>query len=107
VDWNPPRGSEQAGMRPSLVIQNDLGNDNSSSTIVATISSKFNKIYPFQVFISAKGTGLDQDSIVDLGQFLAISKTRLIKRVGQVKIETMEQVDRALILSLGITVKAE
>ncbi len=103
VNWNPSRGSEQKGTRPALVIQNDIGNAYSSTTIVASISTKFNKVYPFQVLIRAKETGLDTDSVVDLQQIMTVDKTHLAKKIGQIKDSTIPLINTAIINSLEIT----
>jgi mRNA interferase MazF len=103
VDWDPSRGSEQKGKRPALVIQNDIGNDHSSTTIVASVSTKFGKVYPFQVLLRAKETGLDCDSIVDLQQIMTVDKTRLLTKIGQIKDETISLISKALAISFDIT----
>ena len=82
VNWNPARGSEQAGLRPALVIQNDIGNEKSPTTIVAAISSSV-RIYPMNVKINPPEGGLDRTSIVKTSQILTISKERLEKRLGR------------------------
>lgn len=103
VDWNPRRGSEQKGIRPALVIQNNVGNDFSSTTIVASVSTKFGKVYPFQILLYAKETGLDYDSLVDLQQIMTIDKTRLLRKIGQIKDETIPLINKALVISFDIT----
>ena len=102
VNWNPARGSEQAGRRPALVIQNDIGNKHASTTIVATISSSV-KIYPMNVKLNPPEGGLDRPSIVKTGQILTVSKDRLDKRLGQISSEKMEEVNHAIKLSLDLT----
>jgi mRNA interferase MazF len=102
VNWDPARGSEQKGTRPALIIQNNIGNEHSTTTIVASISTKFNKVYPFQVLIHAKETGLDHDSVVDLQQIMTINKTRLVRKIGQIKDDTIPLIDKAIINSLDI-----
>ena len=101
VNWHPARGSEQAGRRPALVIQNDIGNEHASTTIVAAISSSV-KIYPMNVKIDPPEGGLDRPSIVKAGQILTVSKDRLEKRVGQISAKKMEEVNRAIKLSLDL-----
>lgn len=101
VNWNPARGSEQAGKRPALVIQNDIGNKHASTTIVAAISSSV-KIYPMNVKVDPPEGGLDRPSIVKTGQILTVSKDRLDKRLGQISSEKMEEVNRAIKLSLDL-----
>ena len=102
VNWNPARGSEQAGRRPALVLQNDIGNKHASTTIVAAISSSV-KIYPMNVKLNPPEGGLDRPSIVKTGQILTVSKDRLDKRLGQISSEKMEEVNHAIKLSLDLT----
>lgn len=101
MNWNPSRISEQAGIRPALVIQNDVGNEKSPTTIVAAISATV-KIYPMNVKIDPAESGLENPSIVKTSQILTISKERLIKKIGKVGRDTMQAVDSAIKLSLDI-----
>jgi len=102
VDWSPGRGSEQAGIRPALIIQNDLGNKFSPTVIVATISTKSKKVYPFHVLIEPEESGLPEGSIVKLEQIMTIDKERLIKKVGFLNDKKMEEVEIAIHRSLGL-----
>lgn len=102
VNWETGPGNEQAGIRPALVIQNDIGNKNSSTTIVAAISTKTGSRYPFQVAVEPKDSGLNEFSIVKLDQILTVSKERLIKKVGKLVEQKMVEVDKAIHLSLGL-----
>lgn len=101
VNWNPARGSEQAGKRPALVIQNDIGNEKSSTTIVAAISGSV-KIYPMNIKIDPPEGGLERPSIVKTGQILTVYKERLEKRLGKISAKKMEEVNRAIELSLDL-----
>ncbi|MEA3223604.1 MAG: type II toxin-antitoxin system PemK/MazF family toxin [Thermodesulfobacteriota bacterium] len=101
VNWNPTRGSEQAGKRPALVIQNDIGNEKASTTIVAAISGSV-KIYPINIEIDPPEGGLERPSIVKTGQILTVSKERLGKRLGRISSKKMEEVNRAIRLSLDL-----
>ncbi len=101
VNWNPSRGSEQAGKRPALVIQNDVGNEKASTTIVAAISSSV-KIYPMNVAIDPPDGGLKIPSIIKTSQILTVAKERLEKRLGKISEEKMEEVNRAIKLSLDL-----
>jgi mRNA interferase MazF len=103
VDWNPSRGSEQKGIRPALVIQNDIGNDKSATTIVASCTTAPNKPYPFIVNFTSADSGLDKDGSVDLASIITIDKTRLLNKLGQLSQSKMKEVDRALIISLDIS----
>ena len=101
VNWNPARGSEQADRRPALVIQNDIGNEKAPTTIVAAISSSV-RIYPMNVKINPPEGGLDRTSIIKTSQILTISKERLEKRLGRLSKDSMDDVDRAIKLSLAL-----
>lgn len=101
VNWNPARGSEQKGKRPALIIQNDIGNEKASTTIVAAISSSV-RLYPMNVKIEPYESGLQNTSIVKTSQILTISKMRLEKKLGQLDSGKMEAVNQAIKLSLGL-----
>ena len=105
VDWSPARGSEQAGKRPALVVQNDAGNASPTypNTIVATISTKGRAI-PLHVRLRAsRRTGLTETSFVKCEQILTISKERLSAApVGHLDARELREVDVALRLSLAL-----
>ena len=102
VNWNPARGSEQAGRRPALVIQNDVGNEKAPTTIVAAISSSV-RIYPMNVQINPPEGGLDHPSIIMTSQILTISKKRLEKRLGRLSKDRLDDVAIAIKLSLALS----
>ncbi len=101
VNWNPAHGSEQAGKRPALVIQNDIGNEHAPTTIVAALSTTI-RIYSMNVLIEPPQGGLTKPSIIKTGQLLTVSKDRLEKRLGRIEDKKMEEVGRALRLSLAL-----
>jgi len=101
VNWNPARGSEQAGKRPALVIQNDIGNEKAPTIIVAAISSSV-KIYPMNVKLDPPEGGLKRSSIVKTSQILTVSKERLEKRFGRISEKKMQEVNYAVKLSLDL-----
>jgi mRNA interferase MazF len=101
VNWNPARGSKQAGKRPALVIQNDIGNEKAPTTIVAAISSTV-RIYPMNVKVNPPEGGLDRTSIIKTSQILTVAKQRLEKRLGRLSKARMDDVDRAVKLSLSL-----
>lgn len=101
VDFNPGRGSEQAGLRPALIIQNDVGNRFSSTTIVAAITTTIKK-YPVTVLLDGHEAGLAHSSIVNLSQILTLDKTRLTKRIGALSQSSLAEVNDALKISLGL-----
>ena len=102
VNWNPSRGSEQAGRRPALVIQNNIGNQKAPTTIVAAISTVV-KLYPMNVLVEPPEGGLEGLSIVKTSQLLTIAKKRLERRLGRLSPEKMESVNRAIKLSLALS----
>ena len=102
VDFGTPRGSEQGGRRPALIIQNNTGNRSSSTTIIAAITSKQKSPYSFHVEISAQESGLQKDGTVLLEQLLTINQSRLVTRIGKLSDSKMLEVDRALNVSLDI-----
>ena len=99
---DPVVGSEQGGIRPVLIIQNDRGNLHSPTVIVAAITSRQRKAHlPIHVVLPAEACGLKQDSVVLLEQVRTLEKVRLSKYLGKVPAQVMAQVDAALALSLG------
>ncbi len=102
VDWSPGRGSEQTGVRPALIIQNNTGNRVSPTTIVASMSTAPEKPFPFLVRVTAKESGLRQYGAVNLAQILTIDKTCLGDKCGQLSSQKMLEVDEAIKVSLGI-----
>ena len=102
VDWSPGRGSEQSGLRPALVIQNDIGNQYSPTTIVAAITTAFVKPYPFVVAITASESGLPGDSSINLSAIMTIDKTRLRDKCGELSQAKMAEVNVAIKKSLGL-----
>lgn len=104
VDFDPTKGYEIKKIRPAIVIQNDIGNKYSPLTIVTPLTSEhIDKKYPTDVRISAEKTGIDKDSKALLNQIRTVDKVRLIKRIGRVDEETMDQIDDGLMISLGLT----
>ncbi|ABZ84279.1 PemK family transcriptional regulator [Heliobacterium undosum] len=103
AELNPVVGSEQGGTRPVLIIQNDIGNQYSPTTIVAAITSQISKAkLPTHVEVPARRSGLDRDSVVLLEQIRTIDKTRLREKIGMLDDEMMDKVARALEISLGL-----
>ena len=101
---NPVVGSEQGGIRPVLVIQNDIGNQYSPTTIVLAITSQINKAkLPTHVELRAEQYGLERDSVILAEQIRTIDKTRLKQRIAVLDEEMMNFVDQALEVSLGLS----
>jgi mRNA interferase MazF len=101
VNFSPSRGSEQRGVRPALVIQNDVGNQYAATTIVAAITSTI-KPYPVTVTMKRGDGGLPQPSMVNLAQILTFDKSRLQRRLGTLPPELIDKVNAAIKVSLGI-----
>ena len=92
-------------MRPALVVQNDVGNEVSPTTIVIAMTSNFRRVYPFAVLIPSTASGLRQDSLANAAQILTVDKARLRNHVGQVPDSTLSEIDRALAVSLGLPLR--
>lgn len=103
VNLEPVKGSEQRGIRPCLIIQNDHGNRHSPLTIIAPLTAKkFTKEFPTNVFVSKEDSVLEKDSTILLNQIKTIDKSRIIKKAGSLDLYLMNKVDRALRISLGL-----
>jgi mRNA interferase MazF len=103
ADLSPVVGSEQGGIRPVLIVQNDVGNKFSPTVIAAAITSqKYKTDLPTHIKVDADGSGLARDSIVLLEQVRTLDKRRLKERMGNLEAWDMQRVDRALSVSLGI-----
>lgn len=104
AELSPVVGSEQGGMRPVLIIQNNIGNRYSPTVIVAAITSRTEKAHnmPTHVELTAQESGLDRDSVVMLEQLRTIDKRRLTKQIGHLSAGLMKRVDEALAISIGL-----
>jgi mRNA interferase MazF len=103
VSFDPTIGAEIKKTRPALVLQNDIANRASPITIVAAMTSQFEEpIYPTEVLIKAPEAGLTVDSVALLNQIRSIDRRRLVRRLGPVRPATMINVERALMISLGL-----
>lgn len=107
ADLDPVVGSEQGGIRPVVILQNDVGNKYSPTTIVAAITSQLNKNrMPTHVWVSDR-TDLPKNSVVLLEQLRTIDKKRLQQKLGSFDEETMRRVDAALLVSIGLPKKLD
>ena len=103
ADLSPVVGSEQGGVRPVLIVQNDIGNRYSPTVIAAAITSRHDKTeLPTHIRVDAVGSGLAKDSIVLLEQVRTIDKRRLKERMGSLDLTAMDMVDKALSVSFGL-----
>lgn len=103
ADLSPVVGSEQGGIRPVLIIQNDVGNKHSGTTIVAALTTQIKHRLPVHVYIPAKTTGLKRDSLALCEQVRTISVERLKERAGYAPESIMQEVKKALMISFGLT----
>ncbi len=102
ADLSPVVGSEQGGIRPVLVVQNDVGNKYSPTVIAAAVTSKINKAkLPTHIELPSESYGLARDSVILLEQIRTLDKRRLKERIGELNELTMSKVDKAILISLG------
>ena len=103
ADLSPVVGSEQGGMRPVLIVQNDTGNRHSPTVIAAAITSQTGKAkLPTYIELSGRSVGLNRDSVILLEQIRTLDKSRLRERMGRLDESTMSAVDNALAVSFGL-----
>lgn len=103
ADLSPVVGSEQGGIRPVLIVQNDVGNKYSPTVIAAAITSQINKAkMPTHIELAAKEYGLNKDSVVLLEQIRTIDKKRLREKIGHLDEKLMSAVNEALAVSFGL-----
>ena len=103
ADLSPVVGSEQGGIRPVLIIQNDVGNRHSPTVIAAAITSQINKArLPTHIELGARSFGLSKDSVILLEQIRTIDKKRLKERMGRLDDRLMQRVDDAIAVSFSL-----
>ncbi len=104
ADLSPVVGSEQGGVRPVLVVQNDVGNKYSPTVIIAAITSQLTKAkLPTHIELDKDSYNLPKDSVVLLEQIRTLDKRRLKDKLSTIDSQTMQKVDIAIMISLGIT----
>ncbi len=103
ADLSPVVGSEQGGIRPILIVQNDIGNKYSPTVIVAAITSQINKAkLPTHIELKSGDFGLQKDSVILLEQLRTLDKKRLKEKVGEIEdFDVIKRVNDALLVSLG------
>ena len=103
ADLDPVVGSEQGGLRPVLVVQNDTGNRYSPTVVVLAVTSQLQKArLPTHVQVPAAGHGLQRDSVILAEQLRTLDKRRLHERIGRLAPEYMARIARALVVELGL-----
>jgi len=103
VSLEPIVGNEIGKTRPALIISNDKNNEYSSTITLIPITTSIEKVYPFEVFISKVDSGLTLDSKIKCNQIRTVDKSRLLKLVGEVSAETLNEVEEALLIHIGIS----
>lgn len=108
ADLNPVVGSEQGGVRPVLILQNNIGNQHSPTVIAVAITSKAEKTaMPTHITLCGGSCGLPQESIVLLEQVRTLDRSRLRERVGSLDEQTMTKINTALAISMGLSESEE
>lgn len=103
ADLSPVVGSEQGGIRPVVVLQNDIGNRYSPTVIAAAITSKINKAkLPTHIEIPKEAFGLQKDSVILLEQIRTLDKRRLREKIGKLDRESLKKINEAVYISLGL-----
>ena len=104
ADLSPVVGSEQGGLRPVLIVQNDVGNRYSPTVIAAAITSKLGKAkLPTHIDVFASRVGLSKDSVILLEQIRTLDKRRLKEKMGHLDDESMQKVNTAISVSFGLS----
>jgi len=105
VNLNPVQGSETGRTRPCIIIQNNIGNQYASTTIVAIVTSQkdISREYPTDVSLSKDESALDLDSIIQCDQIRTIDKKRIIKRIGHLNLNIIKKINRAILVSLDLS----
>jgi len=104
ANLEPVKGSEQGGIRPILVLQNNMSNKYSPVIIIAAITAKkFSKEFPTNIFLQKKESGLTKDSTILLNQLRTIDKSRIMRKISSLDSFIMMKVDRAIKISLGLS----
>lgn len=106
ADLSPVVGSEQGGVRPVLIVQNNMGNRYSPTVIAAAITSQQTKAnIPTHILIESELSGLSKNSVVLLEQVRTIDKKRLREKMGSINPGTMSKIDEAISISMGLSIK--
>lgn len=102
VNFDPSQGSEIKKVRPAVIVSNNACNRNSQTITVLPLSSQIEKVYPFEIFVKKKESGLPLDSKVKANQIRSIDKLRILKLVGALPDDIMEKVENVIKLHLAI-----
>ncbi len=104
VNFDPTIGSEISKTRPALIVQNNIANKSSPIIIIAAITSKFDdRLYPTEVLIEPPEGGLKTTSVILLNQIRSIDRQRFVRRIGEISLEKLGEVDRAIQISFGLS----
>lgn len=104
ADLNPTVGSEISKIRPVLIVSNDINNQYAATVTIVPITSTTEKIYPFEIFLPKGEGNLTNDSKAKANQIRTIDKLRLKKQFGRINEETLKEIEKAILIHLGIEV---
>ena len=104
ADLNPTVGSEISKIRPVLIVSNDINNQYAATVTIVPITSTTEKIYPFEIFLPKGEGNLTNDSKAKANQIRTIDKLRLKKQFGRINEETLREIEKAILIHLGIEV---
>ena len=104
ADLNPTVGSEIAKTRPVLIVSNDINNQYAATVTIVPVTSTTEKIYPFEVFLPKGEGNLINDSKAKANQIRTIDKLRLIRRLGKINEETLNEIEKAILIHLEIEI---
>ncbi|MFJ7932300.1 type II toxin-antitoxin system PemK/MazF family toxin [Peribacillus sp. NPDC096448] len=103
IDLSPVAGSEQSGLRPALIIQNDIGNENSPTVIIAVLTKQIKRNnFPTHIYLDKDKFKLKENSILMLEHIRTVDKTRIFDKVSSIDEKTMFEVEQKILISLGI-----
>lgn len=106
VSLEPIIGREIGKTRPAVVISNEINNEYAETVTVIPITSSVSKVYPFEVLLSKEKANLPKDSKVKCNQIRTVDKKRLIKQMGNLPLETIKEIEKALLVHMDITTSA-
>ena len=103
VALDPVQGSEEGKTRPAVIIQNDLGNQFSQTTVVVPVTSRLpERRYPHEIFINGAECGLNKDGTILLAQIRCLDKSRILRKIGTIPLSKMKEVDQGLKKNLAL-----
>ncbi len=102
VNFDPTIGAEIKKTRPAVIVSNDINNQYAATVTILPVTDKGQKTYPFEVHITSKLSGLTKDSKIKCQQIRTVDKSRLVKVLGEVTSAEINQIEKALLIHLGV-----